>query len=242
MPSEEQTSLVRLQGGLDTISDRVALFETPGKTVRMVNFEGGIRGGYRRISGYTKYSALSPDGIGTLSVVSARSYFGGCIAVQGGNIYFSEDGTSWLQINKDTGDVFVDAATLAGLGALTRTTTNDEHYYFSTWHNGTEEEVYFVDSQGVNPIGRIVIRDNAGTLEYKYQHADDTSWGVGNERFPTQIEFHNERLVVSGDPLFKNNLYYSELYQPNMILSFHFSWGWHYVRQYCQPKEIPCSC
>ncbi len=214
MPSEEQTSLVKLQGGLDTISDRLSLFQTPGKTVKMVNFEGGIRGGYRRISGYTKYGTLSPDGVGTLKVLGARSYFNGCVAFQGGNVYFSQTGASWLQVNKDTGDTFVDAATLAGLGALPRNTDATEHYRIVELHNGTEEEIYFVDTIGTNPIGRLVLRDNSGTTEYKYQHASETDWGVGNERFPTTIEVHSERLVVSGDPLFKNELYYSDLLQP----------------------------
>jgi len=214
MPSEEHTSLVKLQGGLDTVADRVALFEQPGKAVKMVNFEGGIRGGYRRISGYTKYSELTPDGVGTSPVVGARSYFNGSIAIQGGDIYFSQDGTSWLQVNKDTGDTFVDEATLIGLSALSRTTTDDEHYEYADWHNGTESELYFVDSQSVNPIGRLVIRDNVGTTEYKYQHADETNWGVGNERFPTTIEMHNERLVVAGSASHRNEVVYSDLLEP----------------------------
>lgn len=214
MPSEENTFLVRLRGGLDTVADRLSLFEAPGKAVKMVNFEGGIHGGYRRISGYEKYGTLSPDGVGTAAVHTARSYFNGCIAFQNGDVYFSQTGASWIQVNKDTGDTFVDEATLNGLGALTRTTGTIEKYHMAHWHNGTEEEIYFVDTAGINPVGRIVIRDNAGTTEFKYQHADDTNWGVGNERFPTRIEVHNERLVVSGDPGFLNELYYSDLLEP----------------------------
>ncbi|MEE8599175.1 MAG: hypothetical protein V3S69_06660, partial [Dehalococcoidales bacterium] len=207
-------SLVSLQGGLDSIADRVTLFSTPGKTVKMVNFEGGIRGGYRRISGYTKYSALSPDGIGTNHVHTARSYFNGCVAFQNGDVYFSQTGASWIHVNKDTGDTFVDEATLAGLGSLTRTTGVKEKYHMAHWHNGTEEELYFVDTAGVNPIGRLVIRDNAGTIEFKYQHADDTHWGAGNQRYPTRIQMHGERLVVCADPTHKNELYYSDLLEP----------------------------
>jgi hypothetical protein len=214
MPSEEKTFLVQLKGGLDSVSDRISLFQMPGKTVRMVNFEGGIHGGYRRISGYEKFGILSPDGVGTAAVHTARSYFNGCVAFQNGDVYFSQTGASWIQINKDTGDTFVDEATLAGLGALTRTTAALEKYHMAHWHNGTEEELYFVDTAGVNPVGRIVIRDNAGTTEFKYIHADETNWGVGNERFPTRIEVHNERLVVTGDPGFRNELYYSDLLEP----------------------------
>lgn len=218
MPSQEKTSLVQLRGGLDTVSDRVSLFQTPGKAVKMVNFEGGIKGGYRRISGYTKYSASSPDAVGTDPVIAARSYFNGCVAVQGGNVYFSEDGTSWIQVNKDTGDTFVNAATLAGLGALARNTNDAEHYRFVEYHNGTESELYFVDTLGSNPIGKLVIRDNAG-LEYKYQHAGATEWGTGNERTPTIIEIHNERLVVAGDSNYKNEVYYSDLLDPFDFIS-----------------------
>jgi hypothetical protein len=180
----------------------------------MVNFEGGITGGYRRISGYTKYGTLSPDGVGTSAVHSARSYFNGCVAFQNGDVYWSQTGASWIQVNKNTGDTFVDETTLNGLGVLSRTTGTRERYRLAEWHNGTEEEVYFVDTAGVNPVGRLVIRDNAGTTEFKYQHTGDADWGVGNQRFPTTIEVHAERLVVSGDPLFKNELYYSDLLQP----------------------------
>jgi hypothetical protein len=215
MPSEEQTSLVKLRGGLDTISDRVTLFETPGKTVSMVNFEGGLKGGYRRISGYTKYSTLSPDGVGTDPVVAARGYFNGCVAAQGGDIYFSEDGTSWLQVNKDTSGIFVDTATLAGLGSLIRTTDGAEHYRFVEYHNGTDTELFIVDTQGVNPLSRLVIKDvGGGTLNFKYGDAGATEWGTGNVRSPTTVEVHNERLVVSGDPAFKNEVHYSDLLEP----------------------------
>lgn len=214
-PNKELTALVKLRGGLDTISDRVSLFEIPGKAVSMVNFEGGLKGGYRRINGYTKYSALSPDGVGTDPVLAARSYFNGCVAVQGGNIYFSEDGTSWLQVNKDTSGIFVDTATLAGLGSLTRTTDTEEHYRFVEYHNGTDTELFIVDTQGVNPLSRLVIKDvGGGTLNFKYGDAGATEWGTGNVRLPVTVEVHSERLVVSGDPAFKNEVYYSDLLEP----------------------------
>jgi len=179
----------------------------------MVNFEGGIKGGYRRISGFTKYGTLSPDGVGTDPVIAARSYFNGAVAVQGGNVYFSETGASWIQVNKDTSGGFVDAATLAGLGALPRTSTDLEHYRFVEYHNGTESELYLVDTLGVNPIAKFVIRATP-TLEYKYEEAGVTAWGTGNVRNPTIIEVHNERLVVAGDPNFKNEVHYSDLLEP----------------------------
>jgi hypothetical protein len=180
----------------------------------MVNFEGGILGGYRRINGFTKFGTLSPDGVGIDPVIAARSYFNGSIAVQGGNLYFSQDNTSWLQVNKDTSDAFVNAATLAGLGALTRTTDDTERYRFIEWHNGSEKELYFVDTLGVNPIGKLVLRDNGGTTEYKYKHAGVSDWGAGNVRTPTLIEIHDERLVVACDPSFKNEVAYSNLLAP----------------------------
>lgn len=213
MPSEERSSLIQLRGGLDTISDRITLFQTPGKAVKMINFESGIKGGYRRISGYTKYSAVSPDGVGTDPVVAARSYFGGSVAVQGGNVYFSADGTSWIQVNKDTSGAFVTEATLAGLGALPRSSTGAEHYRFVEYHNGTESELYLVDTLGINPIARLVLKQN-GAVTYKYEEAGETAWGVGNVRNPSTVEIHNERLVVSGDPNFKNEVHYSDLLEP----------------------------
>jgi hypothetical protein len=213
MPSKEQTSLIQLQGGLDTIADRVTLFQTPGKAVKMINFESGLKGGYRRIDGYTKYSAITPDGVGTDPVVTARSYRNGCIAVQGGNVYFSKDGTSWLQVNKDTSGAFVSETTMPGLTALPRISNGVEHYRFEEFNNGIENELFIVDTQGVNPLARLVIKGDA-TFTYKYEEAGATEWGTGNVRYPTMVTAHNERLVVSGDPAYKNEVYYSDLEQP----------------------------
>jgi hypothetical protein len=50
-----QGASITVQGGLDLVSSSHALFRTPGAATKLQNFESSTTGGYRRISGYTKW-------------------------------------------------------------------------------------------------------------------------------------------------------------------------------------------
>ena len=68
----EQGISINCEGGLDLVSSTSLLFRTPGVAQRLNNFESSIHGGYRRISGFSKFGS------------------------------YSADGNSWTQVNKDT--------------------------------------------------------------------------------------------------------------------------------------------
>ena len=126
-----QGASITVQGGLDLVSSSHALFRTPGAATKLQNFESSTTGGYRRISGYTKFGGASsaiPSGVSTESIEGLFPYANGVIVCQGDDIYFSTTGTSYTQINKDTyktktGTVSVTAGSPTVTGSGTAFTT-----------------------------------------------------------------------------------------------------------------------
>jgi len=123
-----QGASITVAGGLDLVSSSHALFRTPGAATILENFESSTTGGYRRINGYTKWGAGAsaiPSGSALDSITGIVSYANGVVTCQGANIYWSSDGITWLQVNKDTyvtktGTVAVTAgsAVVTGTGTL----------------------------------------------------------------------------------------------------------------------------
>ena len=97
----EQGVSVTCEGGLDLVGTTHTLFRTPGVATVLENYESSIHGGYRRINGFTKFGNNTPDGSST-NLEGIHSYALGVVACQGSNIYYSADGTTWTQVNKDT--------------------------------------------------------------------------------------------------------------------------------------------
>ncbi len=97
----EQGISINCEGGLDLVSSTALLFRTPGVAQRLNNFESSIHGGYRRINGYTKFGSSTVTGSSN-QVEGIFAYAKGVIACAGSNIYYSTNGNSWTQINKDT--------------------------------------------------------------------------------------------------------------------------------------------
>lgn len=217
MATTEQTQIVKFQGGLQLSSTELDAVETPGFCEAMINFEADIRGGYRRVDGFVKLGAASATTPGVvdanIKMVATTPFFTGNVSVRDGKVWFSEDGITWVQVNKDTSGAYVDAATLAGLGDFPRTTTGLEGYSFASWHNGTDEELVFTDNVGSNPLARFSVRDNAGTLEYRYIEATAADWG-GVARFPSTISVLGDRFLYGKDPAFKASAYNTGLFDP----------------------------
>ena len=117
----EQGISINCEGGLDLVSSTSLLFRTPGVAQRLNNFESSIHGGYRRISGFSKFGSSQVSGSNQLEGIFR--YAKGVVACASSNIFYSADGNSWTQVNKDTyqtktGTVAVTsgAATITGSG------------------------------------------------------------------------------------------------------------------------------
>ena len=88
-------------GGLVDSANRFDLFKAPGVATTLRNFEVAVEGGYRRINGYSLFGGGSSARPNTTEDIEGLVvYADGVVAVAGNDIFFSQDGTSWLQINK----------------------------------------------------------------------------------------------------------------------------------------------
>lgn len=110
------------RGGLNTNLNQFDMLAQPGLATQLQNFEVDPDGGYRRINGFTLFggaSATRPEA--NQKVLGCAVYADGVIVCVGTNIYFSQDGVSWLQINKLSAVGGDDYATFTGKAATART-------------------------------------------------------------------------------------------------------------------------
>ena len=124
--ARSQPYTVACSGGLVKSANSIDLLRTPGAATVLQNFEVAIEGGYRRINGYYKFgegSSTQPTGSDD-EILGVIPYGDGVIACASDAIYFSQDGITWLQINKLSavgGDSY---ATFTGKSATARTSLN----------------------------------------------------------------------------------------------------------------------
>jgi hypothetical protein len=100
-----QTTDIIMSGGMIGSVDEITLaHRTPGALSLGSNFESGLRGGYRRISGYIKFETTAVPGTGAVLGVSPFPNTG-IIAARADKIYYSSGSGGWTQINTDTRSV-----------------------------------------------------------------------------------------------------------------------------------------
>ena len=104
MPNTSQLTptVVSCFGGLVLNKDIFSM--RPGEALQLQNFEPSIEGGYRRINGFSKFggtSATLPTGSAS-TIQGIIPYADGVIVCASTNIYFSNDGVNWLQINRSS--------------------------------------------------------------------------------------------------------------------------------------------
>ena len=118
----EQGISINCEGGLDLVSSTSLLFRTPGVAQRLNNFESSIHGGYRRISGFSKFGSSQVSSSNQLEGIFR--YAKGVVACASSNIFYSADGNSWTQVNKDTYQAKTGTvAVTSGSATITGTTT-----------------------------------------------------------------------------------------------------------------------
>ena len=119
MPGSQPFGL-SCKGGLNTNLNQFEMLAQPGLATSLENFEVDTDGGYRRINGFARFGANNPDGDNP--ILGLFVYADGLIACSSTNIYFTLEGTTWLQINKASvasgGDNYT---AFTGRSALART-------------------------------------------------------------------------------------------------------------------------
>jgi len=205
MPS--QPYALACEGGLDKSSSSFELLRRPGAATLLENFEVDIAGGYRRVNGYTAFGGASAANPSTDDdILGLHVYADGVIACTSTNIYFSLDGTSWLQINRDSvaggGDNY---STFTGRSALARTSQGKAH--FATYEGDTAygEVIITDEGSGVKPF--YFKMTGTGALSDRTYFAKEIT--VDGSVYPKFCTIHDKHLVVGGSSTEPNGIHYS---------------------------------
>jgi len=205
--SAGQPFSVSLSGGLDKSTNSLSLLQTPGIATKLRNFEVSIEGGYRRINGFNLLGAASAARPNSGNDVEGLEvYADGVVAVVGNNIYFSQDGTSWMQINKASVDSGGDNySTFNGRSALSLSAL--DQCEFAIYEGiSTYGELIIVDKSGQNkPF--LFKMTGTGALDSRTFFVSQIT--ISGSKTAKHCTIHNNHLVVAGDPDSPNTLYYS---------------------------------
>ena len=196
------------EGGLDKSSSSFELLRKPGAATLLENFEVDIAGGYRRINGYSAFgdgSAANPSTDN--DILGLHVYADGVIACTSTNVFFSQDGTSWLQINK---------ASVAGGG--------DNHTAFtgrSAAARTSQGLAHFTTYEGASDYGEVIITDEGSGAKPFYFKMTGTGSALSSRTFfaqeitvsgthyPKFCTIHDKHLVVAGAATAPNTIFYS---------------------------------
>jgi len=98
---EQNFTVINLDGGLNLVDTHYTNQQTTGTCRVLDNYESTVEGGYRRIDGFTKFGTTQPTGSAD-SILGVFPYADGVISVASAGVYFSDDGITWVQVNRDT--------------------------------------------------------------------------------------------------------------------------------------------
>jgi len=195
------------EGGLDKASSSFELLRRPGAATRLRNFEVDVAGGYRRVNGFSAFGGSSAANPSTDNdILGLHVYADGLIACSSTNIYFSLDGTSWLQINKASVDSGGDNySTFTGRSAAARTSQGKAH--FVTYEGDTTygEVIVTDEGSGVKPF--YFKMTGTGALSDRTYYAKEIT--VSGTHYPKFCTIHDKHLVVAGAATAPNTIFYS---------------------------------
>tara|TARA_B100000686_G_scaffold350711_1_gene447424 strand:+ start:10435 stop:12066 length:1632 start_codon:yes stop_codon:yes gene_type:complete len=197
---------ISCKGGLNTNLNQIEMLAQPGTATKLRNFEVDPDGGYRRISGFSQFGDGTRPNTDN-DVFGLHVYADGLIACVGTNIYFSQDGDSWLQINKDSvasgGDNY---STFTGRSTLART---------------SQDLATFAVYEGTSDYGEVIITDRGSGVKPLYFKMTGTGSALSTRTYfckevtvsgtvyPKFCVIHDKHLVVGGAATAPNTIYYS---------------------------------
>lgn len=159
------------------------------ETTPNISFSGGGGTGATATASIT--AATKPTGAST-PILGIYPYIDGKIVVQDTGIYFSTDGTDWIQVNKANASGGLTEANLALEAALPRTSQGKSTFEL---FDGAYENGAITICDGVNQPAHFYITDVGGTRKYYYKEIDTSELNYQ----PLYQDIYLERLVVSGD-------------------------------------------
>lgn len=198
------------KGGLNTNLSEIEMLRQPGIATDLRNFEVDPDGGYRRVNGFTPYggdSAARPNAAN--NVLGIKTYADGVVVCSGTDIFFSNDGATWLQINRaavhSSGDNY---ATFTGRSALARTGQNHTSIAFYEGSKSTYGELLICD--GAN-LPYYFYMTGTGDLNTRTFYSSAVT--VESTETPSIATIHGNHSVVSGTSENPNQVYYSHLHE-----------------------------
>ena len=210
--ARSQPFTVACEGGLVTASNQVDLLRRPGVATELENFEVAIEGGYRRISGFTKFgggSATQPTG-GATTILGVFAYADGVIVTAGTNIYFSNDGATWLQINKLSAGGGDNYSTFTGKSATAR--TGQGQCQFVLFEGATFDYGEVIIADGANKPWSFRMEGTGALNTRTFFTKEITVDGTNGVKY---ITIHDHHLIASGVENNLNTVYYSVYNDPN---------------------------
>ena len=199
------------RGGLNVNLNQLEIMRQPGLATKLLNFEVDPDGGYRRISGFNLFgggSSARPNS--SNPVLGMAVYADGLVVCSGTGIFFSQDGTSWIQINK---------ASVSGSG--------DNLTTFNARSNDDrtgQGQCTFSIFEGTTDYGDLLICDGAnkpfffrmtgtGNLSTRTFFAGEIT--VDGTTAPSVGVMHENHFVVGGASTAKNTIFFSSSVDPD---------------------------
>ncbi len=200
------------KGGLNTNLSQIEMLREPGIATTLVNFEVDPDGGYRRVNGFEPYggtSATRPNTFNT--VLGIKTYADGVIVCSGDDIFFSNDGVTWLQINRsgvlNNGDSY---SQFTGRSILDRAGQKQSSISIYEGNKSEYGEVLICDGKK-KPY--YFYMTGTGALNTRTFFAEEVT--VNNTDAPTVGTIHSNHSVVSGTAENPNEVYYSHTHEIN---------------------------
>ena len=205
-----QPYTVACAGGLVKSSNAIDLLKSPGVAQELRNFEVSIEGGYRRINGFSKFGSAQVTG-STTNILGVIPYADGVIACAATGIYFSQDGTSWLNVSRSSvagsGDNYT-----AFTGRSTLARTSQGQISFSLFEGPDYDYGMLVICDGANKPYYFRMEGTGSNINSRTYFSDEVT--VTGTKFATHGEIHDKHLVVAGVEDNLSTVYYSTLLDP----------------------------
>ena len=201
-----QPYTVACSGGLVTASNQIDLLKTPGVATDLKNFEVSIEGGYRRINGYTKFgesNSVQPTGSAD-NILGVTPYADGVIVCASTDIYFSQDGITWVEINKLSAGGGDNYATFTGKSVTAR--TGQGQISFAMFEGAGHDYGEIIIADGANKPFSFRM-EGTGALSTRTFFTQEIT--VAGTKGVTHITGHDHHLIVAGVEDNENTVYYS---------------------------------
>ena len=204
--ARSQPFTVACAGGLVTSANSIDLLRTPGVATVLQNFEVSIEGGYRRINGFSKFgagNAVQPTG-STTTILGTQPYADGVVVTAGTNIYFTQDGITWLTINRLSAGGGDNYSTFTGKSITAR--TGQGQCQFAMFEGAGQDYGSIIIADGVNEPFSFRMEGTGALSTRTYFTSEITVTGTKGVQF---ITAHDHHLIAAGVTDNENTVYYS---------------------------------